>query len=313
MSGDGAAQQVAVCVLTYHRTVGLARLLGHLRNLEVPEGVAMRVVVVDNDAEGSARPVVERVRAGGGLDITYVVEERRGIARARNRAVAEAKPCDLIAFIDDDDWPEPDWLARLLAHKARCGAAAVLGPLDPVFEEPPPAWIERGRFFGSLHHRTGTELRHWQVRTGGVLVDASIIEAAGPEPFDVRFDLHGGEDTALFFDLLEQGHRVVWVEEAVIHEVVPPTKARLRWLLLRAFRIGNSKGTHFRYLPVPRWRLAKRSLRSAYNGGRAIAHLLTARSAPDAVRALQLGVDAVGEVLGLLGYRYQEYRRTHGR
>ena len=48
---------VSVCVATCGRPIGLANLLGALEVLEIPAGVTLQVVVVDNDSGESARAV----------------------------------------------------------------------------------------------------------------------------------------------------------------------------------------------------------------------------------------------------------------
>src|ERR687897_937122 len=51
----GRPGRVAVCACTYLRPAGLERLLAGLAAIEVPGGVAVEVVIVDNDAAGSGR------------------------------------------------------------------------------------------------------------------------------------------------------------------------------------------------------------------------------------------------------------------
>jgi hypothetical protein len=59
---------VAVCVITYRRPVGLARLLEAFAKLEIDDTIAPTIVVVDNDPEGSARPAVDCAALPGRLD-----------------------------------------------------------------------------------------------------------------------------------------------------------------------------------------------------------------------------------------------------
>jgi glycosyltransferase involved in cell wall biosynthesis len=62
----------------------------------------------------------------------YLVEARPGLARARNRAL-EAVRSDLVAWIDDDEVADGDWVRRLkegFAHEAE--PAAVCGVMLPA-------------------------------------------------------------------------------------------------------------------------------------------------------------------------------------
>src|SRR5215213_469175 len=100
----GRPELVAVCACTYLRPRGLARLLEGLAAIEVPDGVAVEAVIVDNDAAGSGRAVVEAARATFPFPLRYVGEPVPGIVAARNAAAraASASGPVAVAFLDDD-------------------------------------------------------------------------------------------------------------------------------------------------------------------------------------------------------------------
>ena len=97
---------------------------------DLPTNLPTTVLVIDNDPEASARPIVERL-AGTlrpGL-VRYVHEPKPGIAAARNRALREAASSALLVFIDDDEVPSERWLEQLVDLQRSSGAAAVVGPV----------------------------------------------------------------------------------------------------------------------------------------------------------------------------------------
>jgi len=49
----------SICIATYLRPLGLARLLDSLERLKLPSGLRVETIVVDNDEDGSARSIVE--------------------------------------------------------------------------------------------------------------------------------------------------------------------------------------------------------------------------------------------------------------
>lgn len=108
--------QVAVCVITYKRPIGLARLLDGLNALTFAgDPPCVRCIIVENDESGTAATVCDEARAGFRWELESYTEPRRGIPFARNTAVARAlETADFIAFIDDDEVPEPTWLDELL-------------------------------------------------------------------------------------------------------------------------------------------------------------------------------------------------------
>ena len=80
------------------------------------------VVVVDNDAAGSARAVVERRRElGAPFPIHYDIQPVKNISLTRNRTVEIANG-DWIAFIDDDERAPAAWLRQLAETVIRCYA-----------------------------------------------------------------------------------------------------------------------------------------------------------------------------------------------
>ena len=107
-------EHITICICTYKRQKMLRSLLGALQGLKGSESFTHSIVVVDNDAEQSAKHVVQ----GFNFDpvrVTYLCEPKQNIALARNMAVKNAQG-DYLAFIDDDELPVSDWLLQL--HKA---------------------------------------------------------------------------------------------------------------------------------------------------------------------------------------------------
>jgi glycosyltransferase involved in cell wall biosynthesis len=201
----------------------------------VPD-LRVRVVVVDNDASGSARQVVEAVSED--LSIRYVHEPTPGLAWARNRAVAEAGAADAIAFIDDDEVAEPGWLAALVRAQRRYSADAVGGPVVPCFPNEAPRWLRQGRFLQVPRDRPPSGSRLDELATNNALVTTRVL-ASVPGPFDESFNLSGGEDSVFFRAAHRQGFVLVWADDAVVTEEVPVERMRLRWVLRRAFREGS--------------------------------------------------------------------------
>jgi glycosyltransferase involved in cell wall biosynthesis len=71
-------ESVVVAVCTRGRPASLARLLASL----VAHAPQARVLVIDNDPHGSARPTVEAAVGA----VSYIHEPRVGIPQARNAA-----------------------------------------------------------------------------------------------------------------------------------------------------------------------------------------------------------------------------------
>lgn len=307
--------KVALCTPTYLRPQGLTRLMEAVDALDAPApGVEVEIVVIDNDTEASAEALCAELAAGLRWPLVYRHEPRRGISQARNAAVAAAREraADFIAFVDDDEYPHPGWLAELMRVQAAHGADVVAGRIVREFECSVPGWMERGGYFEAPRRTTGDRVEH--PGTGNVLIRVAALEGI-EGPFDERFSLAGGEDTHLFLRLAREGRVMVAAEEAIVYEGVPQTRARARWILMRAYREANTWSLCERELsPTPRTvalRVAKACARIAAGAALLPAALVLGRGT--LVRGLWNICWGAGNLAGLAGFRFHEYRvATHG-
>lgn len=234
---------VDVAMATYHREHDLPELIPHLLaqgpNAVAETGLdfAFRVVIVDNDPLGGAREVV---KAFGDPRIHYVVERNSGVTHARNRAMAEAPDTDLLAFIDDDEIPHSDWLAKLLQAHLDYRADVVAGPVYPIFDSGMDAWVKASGIYDQPHRaelRTGEAISRGG--TGNMLLDLRTVRKLGVR-FDERFGLTGGEDSVFTQQLSDRGARMVWCAEAVADHRVPASRANREYTLNRRYSLSNS-------------------------------------------------------------------------
>ena len=230
----------SVCIATYRRGERLAALLDDLLHQQV---LPDEVVVVDNDATGSARAVVEQRRVlGAPFPIRYDIQPVQNISLTRNRTVALATG-DWLAFVDDDERAPIEWLGRLVDAAERFAADGVLGPVEPVVPIDAPRWIRRGSFYCWARLATGTPVPPTQLRFGNVLLRAGLLRGTAP-PFDPAYGRTGGEDGDLLTRLAQRGAAIVWCDEAVVLEPVETARLSLKWLLLRALRGGQDFARH---------------------------------------------------------------------
>lgn len=218
-------RDMTVVICTRDRPLGLDAALASLQR-QTDHG--FRVLVVDNGSSPESAGVVEK------LDLPlceYVVEPRPGLSRARNRALAEVRT-DLVAWIDDDEVADPDWVRRLkegFAHQEE--PAAVCGVMLPAELE----FEAQVRFEQYGGFTKGRGLTPEVLRTG----TSSVISPLYPLPsfgsggnmaFRTEFlrsvggfdpclgagtRTHGGEETRALSLLLSSGHAVLHWPAAV--------------------------------------------------------------------------------------------------
>lgn len=227
--------RVLVVVLTYRRPADLQEILPLLVAQAAQADPWTEVLVVDNDPDAGVGDLVRGFAARS--PVRYAHEATPGIAAARNRALSEAAGFDLLVFIDDDERPVDDWLARLLATYAIDRPTAVVGPVVSRYDAPPEPWISAGRFFERRRMATGTVVD--VAATNNLLLDLAQVRKLDLR-FDERFGLTGGSDTLFTRQIFDRGGRMVWCDEAVVWDVVPTARLTRQWVLHRAYRSGNT-------------------------------------------------------------------------
>jgi succinoglycan biosynthesis protein ExoM len=231
---------VSVCVCTYRRPGLLKRLLKELSQQDTADLFTFSVVICDNDQTQSAEPVISNARETYPVPVKYCVESRQNIALARNKVVENAEG-EFLAFIDDDEFPAHDWLLKLFKTCIEYKVDGVLGPVLRHFDDAPPAWLRKSRFYVRRVNPTGMQVDWHEARTGNVLLKREVI---GTETAPFRPEFRAGEDQAFFRRKIGEGRRFIWCADAEAYEVVPPARWKRIYLIKKALLRGATAGLH---------------------------------------------------------------------
>ena len=281
------------------------------------------VLVVDNDPDGRARDMVTAHAARAARDerglVVYEHETTPGVVAVRNRILdgAARSGARLVAFIDDDETPEENWLVALVRTWREHPAAAVAGRVLPSYPADIDPWIVAGGFFVRRDLPTGTVVP--TAPTSNVLVDLEPVRRLGLR-FDPSTALTGGEDTVFTAALTAAGERVVFCSEAAVYDEIPPGRATRKWVLTRAFSHGNNTALQRRVGGAGE--TAGKGARAAtLLGGVGRAGVGAARAvwgwargdAAAHARGARLSARGAGMAAGAAGVVYREYARDGNR
>jgi glycosyltransferase involved in cell wall biosynthesis len=225
---------IAVCVCTYKRPHLLKRLLMELDRQETGGLFTYSIVVADNDQAKSAEAMVSKISETSKVHVKYCVEPKRNIALARNKVVENAIG-DYIALIDDDEFPEPDWLVSLFRNCNEYHVDGVLGPVKRHFDEVPPAWFKKSTIYDRRVNPTGKLVDWKEARTGNALLRRKIL-AGDAAPF--RPEFRAGEDQDFFRRKMNEGWIFIWSSDAVVYETIPAARWKRSYIMRKAMLQG---------------------------------------------------------------------------
>jgi glucosyl-dolichyl phosphate glucuronosyltransferase len=237
---------VTIAICTYNRAALLRHTLDRLGHAAVPEGIAVEVIVVNNNCtDGTAQFLRDYA---GPLSLRVVFEPVPGVSNARNQVLAEAAG-EYILWTDDDVLVDRHWItAYAAAFRGWPEAVFFGGPIEPWFEGTPPAWLERA------WPSVATAFATLQLSDRPIAFDARVVPyganfatrtaVSRRYPFDPTLGRRpngwiGGEETAVMRAMLADGHSGVSVPEARVIHHIPAARQTKRYL--RAYYAGQGQ------------------------------------------------------------------------
>ncbi len=196
--------KISVAVCSYNGSRTIKDTLSALQNVDYPN---FEVIVVD---DGSTDEVAQIAQQYKGVHL-IVHCQNEGLSFARNTALNAASG-DIIAYIDDDAYPDPDWLTYLAAAFLQADWVGVGGPNLPPPGDGPIADCVANAPGGPVHvlvsdqeaeHIPGCNMAFW--------VD-QLKEIGG---FDPRFR-SAGDDVDICWRLQNRGWKIGFNAAAVV-------------------------------------------------------------------------------------------------
>lgn len=208
-------QAISIIICTRNRA---PKLKSCLQSISLLAYQNYEVIVVDNAPDDdSTRQVAEAWGA------RYILEEKKGLDRARNKGISEAKN-ELVAFTDDDVRVDAFWLKNINRNFSNPGVMCVTGCVGP---EAIDTWAQEvfELHYGGMGHgferkfirreKMNEERLLWASNFGigaNMSFRKKIFESIGG--FDPALDLgtpsNGGGDIEMFHRLVVKGNLLVY-------------------------------------------------------------------------------------------------------
>lgn len=197
----------------------------------------IEIVVADNSAEGTAQKQVDEAREISKFPIKYTIVPNAGVSNARNAAITISEGT-YIAYLDDDQEADPNWLLNMMNESRKTGAAVVFSKVIGKSSTVLPNQKARIDFFSRAHNDAPSGPTDKFYGCGASLLNLNLIES-DLMSFDPAHNHTGGEDDALFSKIQKAGGTFAWCKEAIMYENVPKERMSKLYIARRSFGFGQ--------------------------------------------------------------------------
>ncbi len=207
--------QVSVVVPVYQVPLELLRRCLDSLKAQTLEGV--EVLLVFDEPAQSYLPVVKEYE--GKLPIQVLEQPHKGVSAARNLGMNHARGT-WVAFVDSDDWIDPDLLAQQVEEGENHQADIVM--TEHVMEygtvSQPRSYMEKAARLGGEEKRR-FECDVLKPQTGAGFVTAKLFRREMLERLTLRFreELSAAEDAEFMFRAACGAQRISYLPQAMYH------------------------------------------------------------------------------------------------
>jgi len=233
---------VSIIICTYNRKKLLEECLNSIFAVDYPKSL-YEVIIVDGGSTDGTEELCEKFRG-----IRFIVENKHGLAYARNKGAEMAKGF-IVAYTDDDCIVDKSWLKNLvLGFQFSKNVIGVGGPVHPLRPEIIPKKIYVEAALGLFDR--GEEIK--LVR--GIITSNSAFkrEIFKTVQFDERLGVTrrgklilSGEDVDFCQTLIKRGYKLLYTPYAKVYHQIPINRIRTSYIVKRAIHSGISTAKFF--------------------------------------------------------------------
>lgn len=244
---------ISVIIPTRNRCRHLMELLTSLSSQSL-DASRFEVIVVDNGSSDETPCAVPVLQGTTAFRLLYLREEAPGLHNARHAGMLVAAT-DILVFADDDIIPFDSWLEGVLEAFSRTGALLVGGRNLPLWEIPPPRWLEK-MWYGQEGNRILGHLSIIDLGDRRREIDACLVwgcnfsvrksllqETRGFHPDampEELIHLRGDGESYISDYLVAKGCKAQYHPKASVHHRVPKERMTFEYFRKRSFNQGIS-------------------------------------------------------------------------
>jgi glycosyltransferase involved in cell wall biosynthesis len=230
--------EISIVVCTYNRAAILSRALDTLERQQTNGKFTYDIIIVDDGSSDHTTRVVRDFAERRTVPVKYVAAGGQGIAHARNCGI-DATNSPWIAFFDDDQLAEPNWLLELYRCALEHGAVCVGGIRRLALTQRELTGLSSAsrQVLGEIDYGNKTQRcgRKAIPAAGNQLISRSLLDEVGH--FDGEL-VRGGEDIEIAHRIRSAGYEAWFTPMAIVYHITPPYRLKTQYLLWASLRGG---------------------------------------------------------------------------
>lgn len=252
-----------VAIPTYNGAKRLPQLLDRLRSQTNTAHFSWAILIVDNNSKDETAAVIQRYQKNWSepFALEYAFEPQQGAAYARQKAIQLAQS-DLIGCIDDDNLPNPDWVANAYAfgqQHPKAGAyggkvkGTLAGPKPQNFDEIASVLALRDR--GDAPNLYRPEILELPP-AAAVVIRKSVWLTNVPERPMLggrgQGSMMQGDDYEPLMYMHKAGYEIWYAPALITHHQIPPQRLERDYLMKLSWGCGLCN-CHLRAIAASGW------------------------------------------------------------
>jgi len=199
--------KVSVIITTYNRARYICEAIDSVLSQTYYD---YEIIIVDDGSRGGPHEILEEYTKKYSGKVTYVYQVNKGISGARNAGIRRAKG-EFVAFLDDDDVADKDWLEQIINGFL---GKEVVACTPKNLSTKPMTLVQAILAFKNDNEVDDIGKNRSSFATTGTVIRSECFGQIGI--FDERFST-AADDSDLAYRIISAGYKIRYVPNAVIY------------------------------------------------------------------------------------------------